>query len=167
MSLLVIVTIVSCAVGLIFLSVVLYGAPYLPTRRTRILEAIDLLDLQPGQLLLELGSGDGRILRAAARRGIRGIGYELNPFLVIYSRVLNLRYRGLIHIKLENYWQSILPPCDGIYVFLLNPYMTRLDAKLTREIQRPVKVLSFAFPIPTRVAVTEQNGLLLYVYGNA
>lgn len=151
-------------VAVVFLFVVFYGAPFLPTRHSRIDEAIMLLDLRPGQVLLELGSGDGRVLRAAARKGIRSVGYELNPLLVIYSRLLNLRYGHLIQVELANYWNLKLPDCDAIYVFLLNPYMAKLDKKISQEITKPVKVLSFAFPFPDRKPIQESNGLMLYSF---
>lgn len=159
-----ITVIISLAVAVIFFHTMFFGAPFLPTRRSRIVEALDLLDLKPGQLMLELGSGDGRLLREAAKRGVRSIGYELNPLLVLYSRLLSWRYRGLIQIKQANYWNIVLPPCDAVYVFLLNPYMAKLDTKINTEICQPVKVLSFAFPMPDKQPVKDSNGLLLYDY---
>ena len=149
---------------LIFSFVIAFGAPFLPTLRARTSDALDLLDLKPGETLVELGSGDGRILREAAKRGIKSVGYELNPVLVIYSWLLSVRYRGLIKHKLGNYWNKKLPPCDGIYVFLLNPFMPRLHNKIVQEISNPVKVVSFAFEIPNVKPTTEKNGLLLYKY---
>src|SRR6185295_2133181 len=110
---------------LIFSFVIAFGAPYLPTLRIRTNDALDLLDLKPGEVMLELGSGDGRILRAAAERGITAIGYELNPLLVWYSHLVCFKYRKLVTVKCRNYWQVKLPNCDGIYVFLLNPYMAK------------------------------------------
>ncbi len=150
---------------LVFSFVIAFGAPYLPTLRARTEEALDLLDLKPGQTMLELGSGDGRILRTAAKRGIRGIGYELNPLLAWYSQLVCFKYRKLITIKCRNYWQVRLPKCDGIYVFLLNPYMAKLDEKIKTQAKGPVKLVSFAFKIPGRKPSREKNGLMLYEYG--
>jgi hypothetical protein len=36
---------------------------------------------------VDLGSGDGRIVLAAGKHGFHGVGYELNPWLVLYSRL--------------------------------------------------------------------------------
>ena len=58
------------AIVLLFTSAVGFGAPFLPTLRKRVNDALDLLDLKEGQTMLELGSGDGRLLRAAAGRQI-------------------------------------------------------------------------------------------------
>lgn len=175
----------------LFSFVLLFGAPFLPTLSNRKKDALELLDLKPGQVLLELGSGDGRMLIEAAKLGIKGIGYELNPLLVMYSKLISFKYRKLVTIKLANYWQIRLPECDGIYVFLLNPYMSKLHNKITQEISnrvnpvgtRPpkggrdgsdkllpgsdgVNVVSFAFQIPEKKHAKEINGMYLYVYNN-
>lgn len=49
---------------------------------------LKLADLQPGETLYDLGSGDGRILIIAATEfKAKAIGIELNPFLVAYSNL--------------------------------------------------------------------------------
>lgn len=141
-----------------------FGAPFLPTLSKRTSDALDMLDLKKGDLLLELGSGDGRLLAAAAKRGIKSIGYELNPLLVWYSRLRLWRYRKLVTIKVANYWSVDLPKADGIYVFLLQPYMAKLDKKITQSKITPVKLVSFAFTIPNKKPVQENAGMRLYLY---
>jgi SAM-dependent methyltransferase len=155
---------VAFLVVLAFGFVLLFGAPFLPTLKKQTNEALDLLNLKPGQLLLELGSGDGRVLRAATRRGIHAVGYELNPLLVLYSKVRNWPYRQLTKTHWRNFWHVSLAPADGIYVFLLRPYMAKLDKKITHEITRPTKVISFAFALPRRKPAKTQSGLMLYNY---
>lgn len=158
--------IVIAAVVLLFSFVLLFGAPYLPTLRTQQEAALDLLDLEEGQLLVELGSGDGRMLIAAARRGIASVGYELNPLLFFYSWLMTRKYRSLISVKCANFWTRPLPECDGMYVFLLDRYMSKLYKKITQEITTPVKVVSFAFMFPEKKHKTEKSGLYLYVFNN-
>lgn len=143
--------------------VVLFGAPYLPTMRTQQDEALDLLGLKPGQILLELGSGDGRLMRRAASMGIRCIGYELNPILVIVSRLVCWRYRKLVDIRLANFWTVELPKVDGVYVFLLDRYMNKLDKKIAQDLA-PTKLVSFAFKVPNRRIDNQVGGLYLYKY---
>ena len=152
--------------GLVFLFgfVVLFGAPYVPTFSRQANAALDLLNLKEGSILVELGSGDGAVLLAAARRGIRGIGYELNPLLVVISRLRCWRYRHIVQIHCRNFWHSQLPSCDGVYVFLLDRFMTRLDEKITREAKLPVKLVSYAFQVPGRKPVHKKSGMFLYTY---
>jgi hypothetical protein len=149
---------------ILFAFVLLFGAPYLPTLKKQTKQALELLDLKPGQVLLELGSGDGRVLKQAAKQGIRGIGYELNPLLVLWSRLSCWRYRHLVRFECRNYWKVTLPACDAIYTFLLDKYMTKLDAKISHDIDTPVRLVSFAFQIPHKKPVQRKGGLYLYQY---
>jgi SAM-dependent methyltransferase len=146
-----------------FAFVLLFGAPFLPTLRPEVKEALDLLDLKPGQTLLELGSGDGRVLQAAAERGIKAVGIELNPLLWLWSVWQTRKQRNLISVKLGNFWRLKLPPADGVFVFLLQPYMKRFDS-LIHSYNRPVRVVSFAFEIPGRQPVAQVRGLRRYDY---
>jgi len=74
------------ALVLLFCGIVFIGAPYVPTKRAQIAAALDLLELKVGDLLLELGAGDGRVAKAAAERGIRVVGYELNTIYRLDGR---------------------------------------------------------------------------------
>ena len=161
-----ILVLVSMVLVLMFGFVIFFGAPYLPTLKKQQEEALDLLDLQPGQLLLELGSGDGRLLRMAADRGISVIGYEINPILFLISKISCIGYGDRIQIKLANFWSVELPGCDGIYVFLLDKYMERLNNKIIQEIRGKVTLVSFAFPIKSKKPITDKAGLYLYKYDN-
>ncbi|MGH7237482.1 MAG: class I SAM-dependent methyltransferase [Candidatus Saccharimonadales bacterium] len=152
---------------LLFASAIAFGAPFLPTLRKRVADAFELLDLAPGQTLLELGSGDGRILRAAAQRGVKSIGYEINPLLVVWSMLINVRYRKLITVRWRNFWHVPLEPADAVYVFLLDPYMKKLDNKIVQEAKNPIKVVSFAFAFPGHKPIKQINGQMLYKMGAA
>lgn len=144
--------------------VVLVGAPYLPTKKKQIDTALELLDLKSGHTLLELGCGDGRVLGAAAAKGIRAIGYELNPLLVIIAKVSNLKHKDLVSVRWGNYWRADLPKTDGIFVFLLDKYMDKLDQKITNNKLAPTRLASFAFKMPYKKANRVKDGVFLYIY---
>lgn len=151
-------------VVLFFSFVLLYGAPYLPTRQAQTNAALDLLNLKPGQTLYELGSGDGRVLKQAAKRGLNAVGYELNPLLVVFARFYTWRYRHQIRVVWGNFWKADLRSADGVFVFLLDRYMVKLDNKLSQELTRPTKLASFAFKITGKKAVKSKAGIFLYQY---
>ena len=145
--------------------VLLFGAPYLPTLAVQQQKALKLLNLKEGEMLLELGCGDGRVLLAAAKQGINGVGYELNPILFIVAKVVTWRYRRIVKINFGNYWQANWPPADGIYVFLLDRYMQKLHKKITHNYSgKIVKVVSFAFKIPHQIPTSTDTNLYLYEY---
>lgn len=159
---------IALATIILFSFVVAFGAPFLPTLRPQVSKALDLINLNPGQTLLELGSGDGRVLAAAAERGLKVIGYELNPLLVLYSWIRTRKYGPNVKIIWGNYWRKEWPRANGIFVFLLDPYMQKLDKKIMQEMQASeasdIRLVSFAFKVPNRKSTLEQEGLFLYEY---
>jgi len=160
-----IVLIIGVICFLLFAGVVAFGAPYLPTLSKRVDDAIELLDLKPGQMFIELGSGDSRLQIAAAKKGIKSIGYELNPLLVLYAKLKSFRYRKLVKVRFANYWLIDWPQSDALYVFLLNPYMQKLHNRIVqRKSQSPLTVVSFAFKIPEKKPSREINSMFQYKY---
>ncbi len=143
--------------------VVFFGAPYLPTLHKQKTIALDLLSLKPGQTLIEIGSGDGRVLNAAAERGIFAIGYELNPILVIISRIATIRHRSNVKIIWGNYWKKNWDKADGVYAFLHTDYMRKLDKKLKAS-PKKTKLVSIIYEIPDKKPVKEKNSVFLYQY---
>ncbi len=159
-----IVRILAFIIILAFGHVLLFGAPYLPTLKKQMEMALDLLDLKPGQTVLELGCGDGRVLIAAAKRGLNAIGYELNPLLALIAWLRAWRWRGQVRVVWGNYWTANWQPANGIFVFLLGKYMKKLDKKIVQYNHKPVKLVSFAFKIPGKPIAKKQQGLYLYRY---
>jgi hypothetical protein len=144
--------------------VLLFGAPYLPTLRPQVSEGLDMLDLKAGQTMLELGCGDGQVLRAAAKRGWNCVGYELNPLLALLCWLRTRRYGKRVRIVWGNFWQADWPPADGIYGFILQRQMSKLDKKIMQYPSRPIKLVSFAFTIQDRPHKMTRHGLYLYEY---
>lgn len=146
--------------------VVFVGPPFVPTLAKQAKTALDLLDLKPGQTLLELGAGDGRIARAAAERGLFVVGIEINPFLVLIARIRCWPYRRRVTIMWDDMWKARWPQADGIFTFLIQRQMPRLDKRIDIWHTRPVKLASFAFHIPDKPPVSKFNGIFLYQYGS-
>lgn len=146
--------------------VLLFGAPYLPTLRPQVELALDMLKLEPGQTLLELGCGDGGVVLAAARRGLNVVGYELNPLMAAVAWLRTWRYHknGQVRVVWGNFWRQSWPPAEGIFTFLLQKYTADLDTKIIQYPHKPVKLVSFAFTIEGRKPVRSAQGLYLYQY---
>lgn len=159
-----IAVLVLIALFFVFIFVIIFGAPYVPTlsRQRRI--ALDLLDLAEGQTLYELGSGDGSLLLEAAERGIKAVGYELNPILVLISRWRGRRYGNLVTVHWRNFWHADFAGADGIFIFQIDKSMKNLEAKIKREAKGPVKLVSHAFKIPGQRPAKRVGAILLYKY---
>src|SRR5918999_950631 len=59
---------------------------WVPTAQALVDRMLDLAQITPADLVMDLGSGDGRTVITAARRGSRAIGVEYNPDMVALSR---------------------------------------------------------------------------------
>lgn len=129
-------------VVIIFGIVVLRGAPYVPSQRRYAKTALTkLYQLKPNDVLVDMGSGDGVILRIASDLGARAIGYELNPILVFVSKLLS---RGDAHqtTKMADMWLTDLPKeTTVVYVFPVSRDGAKLTEKLQRHVEKTGQVL--------------------------
>jgi cyclopropane fatty-acyl-phospholipid synthase-like methyltransferase len=144
--------------------VLLFGAPYFPSLSPHIKAALDLLDLKEGQVVYDLGCGDGRFLRAAAKAGYSAIGYELNPFMFLVSWLSTRKYSRRIKVRWGNFWKADISKADAVFVFLLDKYMTKLDDKLKKEGPSGLKLASHTFKIPGKKPSAQRYGVFLYKY---
>jgi len=148
--------------------VVFRGAPYVPSRKRELAVAFEqLYQLDSSDVLVDIGSGDGIVLREAARRGARAIGYELNPVLVMISRLLS-RGSTLIATHLADFWMVRLPAeTTVVYVFGESRDITKMAKKVEQEAIRLGKDLSFisyGFSIPNKTPVKKVGAYYLYKF---
>lgn len=173
MGILELVTTLLYLLALVFLlgifGIVLYamsfGAPYAALAQNRIETMVGLLKLKKGQKLVDLGSGDGRIVMAFARAGIESHGYEINPVLVMISR-LKIRRAGLekkafIHFK--DFWVTNLGEFDAVTLYGIAHIMKRLESKLKKELKPGSKVVTNYFKFPNLKPVQIRNNVSLYL----
>src|SRR3989344_5741852 len=96
-------------VGIFFFILDLFlDLPYVATSRKKMETIMKFANLKENQTAIDLGSGDGRLLIASAKRGAVAIGYEKNPVLILISR-LHAYLKGLIdlvQIKNQSFWKS-------------------------------------------------------------
>ena len=142
---------VALGIILLFGFVVFRGAPYVPTKRKMLDKAFDTLyPLTKNDVLVDIGSGDGVVLRAAAERGARAIGYELNPLLVIVSRLLSRN--SLVSVRFADFWLAELPKeTTVIYTFGEARDIKRMYEKAKQTAARckkDVYFISFGFEVP-------------------
>jgi SAM-dependent methyltransferase len=145
--------------------VLIFGAPYLPTLKKPANDALDLLDLKPGQTFVDLGCGDGRMLSMAAERGLNAVGYELNPLLALFAWLRTRRYGRRVKVRCSDFWRADLSGADGVFVFLIGHFMPRLDRMLKSQAAgRQIKLVSNSFKIPDKRPRSKKGALWLYVY---
>jgi SAM-dependent methyltransferase len=155
-----IITAVLITIFLLFGLTVFRGAPYVPSQRKYIKRAFEnLYPLGPKDVLVDIGSGDGVVLRMAARFGAKAIGYELNPLLVWLSRLLARPFGKRIEVRLIDFWFAPLPnDVTVIYLFAVTRDRKRITRKLQKEVDRighPVSVLTLGSGLDVEAADAE------------
>lgn len=145
---------------------VFFGAPYVPAKGNDIKKAFD--DLRPitsGDVVLDLGSGDGKVLREVSRRGGRAVGYELHPVLVAISKWMS-RGDARVSVKLGNFWSMAFPDdTTTVYLFGDSRDIAKLASMIQREasrLNRPIDVLSYGFELPGHTKIGEAGAHNLY-----
>jgi len=164
MEIAVLVWLILGLVFLIFGLIPLKGAPWLPSLKPHRRAAFDLLKLQPGQTIVDLGCGDGRFLKAAAKHGYRAVGYELNPFMYAIAWLITRRYFKRVELHFGDMWKADISKADAVYVFLFDRYMKQLDDKLSAEAKPGLLLASHTFKIPGKKPISSQYGVYLYKY---
>lgn len=151
---------------LLFGAVVFRGAPYVPTHRRTIEQALELLPLDAGDVVIDLGSGDGSVLLHAAKRGYRAVGYEINPLLAFVAWLRCWRERPSVRVHVHDFWLASWPPdTKAVFVFLAGPYMKKLKRKVDAELAKrsePLYVVSNGFALPGALPKKVSHGLYLY-----
>ncbi len=164
----VLVIFLSFAGSLFFLSTaysVFFGAPFVPTDQRNVDEMLKLAGVKAGEKVVDLGSGDGRIIVAAAKLGARAEGWEISPFLWLASlwRIRRAGVAGLAKAHLGTYWSEKFGDADVVTLFLINTQMKRMEKKLRQELRPGSRVVSYAFKFPGW-PLAGKSGTGVYLY---
>jgi len=138
------IVIIGLIVILPFLLVIFSGAPYVPTFTRDLEDIFKEVKLPQKAIVVDLGSGDGRLLLIAAQRGYTAIGYEINPILWLIS-VWRLRKYPNAHTYLRSLWKADVREADLVFTFLNKIYAGRLEKKLLAEMKPGSYFSSFGF----------------------
>ncbi len=149
-----------------------YLAPYVPTPQEVVDKMLELAELKAGDVLYDLGSGDGRIVITAARRyGVRAVGFEINPALVKYSRdsVTEAGLAHLVEIREQDIRTVDLAPASVLTLYLYPAANLRLRSAILRHLKPGSRVVSHKFGMgnwqPDRSEqLTDSSGLSRTVY---
>jgi cyclopropane fatty-acyl-phospholipid synthase-like methyltransferase len=125
-------------------------APYVPTADEAVAEMLRGANVGPNDVDYDLGSGDGRIVIAAARDfGARAVGIELDPALVQQSRdrALAAGVADRVTFIWKDIFEADLSPATVVTVYLFPEVNTRLLPKFRRELRPGTRVVSHQYPI--------------------
>jgi len=154
-------------VGIMFfgLFTVFIGAPYVPTHRKQVQVAFDTLrPINKNDVVIDLGSGDGVVLREVSKRGARAIGVELSPIMLIISKILSVG-NPRITIEAKNIWKYRLPDdATVVYAFIVSRDSVKFSSYLQKEatrLRRTLDVITYGSVIDEKRVVKRKNAHIL------
>ncbi len=126
------------------------GAPYVPTADREVSRILNHLHPDKNDYFLELGCGDGRVLRKAAQiYGVRGKGVDINPIVLSKAKILcSFQKLQGIHFSAEDVKETDFSDADIIYIFLFPKLVQELRDKLLNKTKKNVTIVSHGFKIP-------------------
>jgi hypothetical protein len=168
MDALVIMAIVAVTLVVLFFGLVVFiGAPYVPSQTKYVRRAFEHFGLSSNDTLVDLGSGDGVVLRIASSYGASAVGYEVNPFLIGLSRLYSL-HDPRVRIEMRNFWLSPLPDETTIvYAFAVQRDEKKLIKLLQKEADRQgqsLRLICLGSPLKGRPAQDLFEAYALYVF---
>ncbi len=138
------------AKAVVYIIPMLNGPVYVPSADEDVAKMIKLAKLKKGERVVDLGSGDGKIVIELAKQGFRVDGYEINPFLVKKSQAkiaeLNLEKKATIHAK--SLWRADLSQYNVVMLYGTTYIMPKLQNKARRELPKGARIISNFFTFP-------------------
>lgn len=124
------------------------NVPYVPTDEEVIDEILAFAGVGPRDVVYDMGSGDGRILVAAALKyDARGMGVEIDPLRIADA----MEYAGLSGVECqvdfieENFFTADIRPATVVTLYLLDAVNIELRPRLLSELRPGTRVVSHAF----------------------
>jgi SAM-dependent methyltransferase len=122
--------------------------PYVPTPPSVVARMLALAQVKPGDLVIDLGSGDGRVVIAAARHhGARGIGFEIDKSLVREAED-GAREAGVadrVRFEASDLFEADLSAADVLTLYLLPVTNEKLRPKILAEMRPGTRVVAHQF----------------------
>jgi cyclopropane fatty-acyl-phospholipid synthase-like methyltransferase len=122
--------------------------PYVPTPPQVVEAMLKLAGVKKGELVIDLGCGDGRIVVAAARDfGARGMGYDLNPERIKEANA-NAEKAGVqdrVKFVEKNLFEAEIKDANVVTLYLLPSVNEKLKPRLLAELKPGTRVVSHSF----------------------
>jgi SAM-dependent methyltransferase len=145
----------------------LYGLPPVPTKPERIRKALKLANLQPNEVLYDLGAGDGRVLLEARHEfGARAVGIEVGPIqcAVIWLRVAASGLKDQIQIRWADFYKADLHDADVVFVYATSKEVGKLAPHLQRQMKKGARLVSISADFPDWEPSTLDDHDLIFIY---
>jgi precorrin-6B methylase 2 len=148
-------------------------APVYPTPETVVDKMLTVAGVRPGEMVYDLGCGDGRIVIAAAQKfRARAVGIEIrrDVYEGTLARVASLGLSDQVRIVHGNALRYDLSPADVVTLYLLTSSNERLKPILEKDLKPSARVVSHDFeirgwkPVTVNKMVVDGHAHMIYLY---
>jgi tRNA G37 N-methylase Trm5 len=143
---------------------------YVPTPQSAVEAMLELARVTAGDVVYDLGSGDGRIPITAARKyGARGVGIEIDSYYLRWA-IDNLAKAGVadrVVFLNQDLFESDISPATVVTLFLLPRVNQQLMPKLKRELRPGTRVVSHQYDMGEQwpaEQIRDVSGLMIYLW---
>jgi len=139
--------------------------PYVGAKKESVKNIFQLAKIKKGETVVDLGSGDGRLLFEVANLGAFAIGYEVNPFMIIVStikRTLKGHDHG-VKIKNESMWNADLKIANVVLVYSLVKKMKKFEDFIYKNAKPGTRIIVNTNPFPGKKPRKSKDKIFLYV----
>jgi SAM-dependent methyltransferase len=143
------------------------GAPWVPTSLGKVHDMLAMAEVTAGDLVYDLGCGDGRIIIAAARDfGARAVGIEIDPLRYLWCQglITLLGLRGRVRIVYGDFFKQDLGPADVVTCYLTQGANERLQEKFVQELGPNTRLVSNDFTFPGLQLLGHDSATRIYLY---
>ena len=148
------------------------GVPFVPLSKKQLRIIDKHIKLRLNDKVVDLGCGDGRVLRMFEKQGVKDlIGYEVNFLAYLLAKIKNKILTSNSKIYFRNFKKVNLSEHNVVFCYLLDYYVNSLKEKFDKELKPGTRVISYAFKIknwhkPEIIHTNEKNKNLgrIFVY---
>lgn len=145
------------------------GVRYEPSPQPVVNAMLEIADVQRGDMVYDLGSGDGRIPITAARvHGARGIGIDIDPRRIAEANA-NARSAGVadrVSFRNEDLFEADFRDATVVTLFLSRDFNLKLRPRLLRELKPGTRIVSYYHDMgdwePERTVPTDKANIYLW-----
>jgi cyclopropane fatty-acyl-phospholipid synthase-like methyltransferase len=143
---------------------------YVPTPQPVVDAMLELAQVKRGDVVYDLGSGDGRIVITAAKKyGASGVGFEIDPALVKQARdnAVAAGVAGRVRFVRQDLFTADLSRASVVTLYLLQSINERLRPKLVRQLKPGARIVSHVFNMgpewpPEQTVTVERSRIFLW-----
>ena len=111
---------------------------------------LELAEVKPGDVVYDIGSGDGAIIiRAAKKYGVKGVGIEIDQDLVLKARnnAFREQVEHLVEFRAQDAFTADVSPATVVTLYMLPDFNAKLRPMLDRQLKPGSRVVSHDYPI--------------------